>query len=56
MLGGKIYEFPYCLDAASAIRDKLMHVFGRKTSIAMLTDSVSQFKVMVRSSRTTEKR
>lgn len=56
VLGAETYSFADCFDSAYTLKDELYRVFRKTVTIAMLTDSGCLFDVVVKSTRTSEKR
>lgn len=56
VLGGETLAFSDAFDAAYSIRHDLQRILRREIPLAMLTDSMSLFKVIINSSTMTEKR
>ena len=56
VMGGELYAFSDGFDYAYLMKHDLEDIFGRRVPLMMLTDSEALFRVVVRSSTTTEKR
>lgn len=56
VLGAETYGFADCFHVVFLIRDELEKVLGHCISVSILTDFASLLNVIIRSSRTSEKR
>lgn len=56
VMGAETYSFVDLFDSCYTLRDELQTILGQSLPMAMLTDSGCLFDVIVKSSRTSEKR